>query len=59
MRNIQRAISSVSMIMSQTHSEDGGSLGQQILIVGDKLPWERVSPITAHSPTSDTEALVI
>ena len=55
--NIQRAISSVLVIRGQTHSEDGGPLGQQILIGGDKLPWERVFLITVHSPSSVTEAL--
>ena len=33
MRNIQRAVSDWEQIMGQSQSEDGDSLGQQILIV--------------------------
>ena len=44
--------------MGGTQSADGDSLGQQILIVvGEGLLWERVSPSTAPTTSSDPETL--
>ena len=58
MRNIQRAVSDWEQIMGQSQSEDGDSLGQQILSGGrEGLLWERVSASTAPTISSDTETL--
>ena len=55
-RNIQRAVSHGEQITGHTQSEDGDSQGQQsLIVVGEGLLWERVSPSTAPTTSSDPE----
>ena len=55
-RNLQRDVSGGEQITAHTQSEDGDLQGQQILIVGGEgLLWERVSPSTAPTTSSDPE----
>ena len=55
-RNMHRAVSDGEQILGHTWSEDGDSQGQQsLIVVGEGLLWERVSPSSAPTTSSDPE----